>query len=293
MTGGGEAGRGWQAMIIPSRRANHPACGGQQRRLWAGALAAALTAACAHTVPLGRTVPDPFVRTVTLYGHPLALHLSTLGGRHEPLLVYATGDGGWRGYDLDMYRHLVSWGYPVAGFSAPEYIKYLRGEDETTTPVRLATDYKLIVELAKRELRLPPDTPVILVGVSRGAGLSVVAAGQRLLQSELAGVLAVALTREEEHVRFRRMHHPPSSSSASLDLQTYEYLPNLDIVPLDVIQSTNDSYLPAAEARELFGRDTDHRRLIAIESRNHSFTDAREELYAAMEQSLQWLRRSH
>src|SRR5204863_7896175 len=132
-------------------------------------------------------------------------------------------------------------GCPVAGFSAPEYIKYLRGEDATTTPVRLATDYMLVVELARRELRLADDTPVILVGVSRGAGLSVVAAGQRLLQPELAGVLAVALTKEEEHVRFRRLRHPPNSTGASLDLQTYEYLPNLDVVPLEVIQSTNDN----------------------------------------------------
>jgi len=255
----------------------------------AAALLAVAAAACAHAVPLRRPVPAPFVRTVTLYGHPLELHLATLGSGHEPLLVFATGDGGWRGYDLDMYRHLVSWGYPVAGFSAPEYIKYLRGEDETTTPVRLATDYMLIVELARRELRLGADTPVILVGVSRGAGLAVVAAGQRLLQPALAGVLAVALTKEEEHVRFFRRHFS-TATRESLMLQTYEYLPNLDAVPLEVIQSTNDNYVTAAEARELFGRDTEHRRLVPIESKNHSFSDAREELYAAMEQSLQWLR---
>jgi predicted alpha/beta hydrolase family esterase len=261
-----------------------------RRRLLAAASVAGLTAACAHAVPLGRPVPEPFVRSVTLYGHPLELHLSTLANTHEPLLVFATGDGGWRGYDLDMYRHLVSWGYPVAGFSAPEYIKYLRGEDATTTPVRLATDYMLIVEVARRELHLRADTPVILVGVSRGAGLSVVAAGQRLLQPELAGVLAVALTKEEEHVRFRR-RRSSNASGESLMLQTYEYLPNLDVVPLEVIQSTNDNYVTAAEARELFGRDTDHRRLVAVESKNHSFSDAREQLYAAMEQSLEWLRR--
>lgn len=255
----------------------------------AAAIVVIVSGACAHSIPLRRAVPAPLVRTITLYGHPLELHLSTLATGHVPLLVFATGDGGWRGYDLDAYRHLVSWGYPVAGFSAPEYIKYLRGEDETTTPVRLATDYMLIVELARRELRLPGDTPAILVGISRGAGLSVVAAGQRLLQPELAGVLAVALTREEEHVRFRR--RSSNASGPSLMLQTYQYLPNLDAVPLEVIQSTNDDYVTATQARELFGHDSEHRRLVAIDSKNHSFSDAREELYAAMEQSLEWLRR--
>jgi fermentation-respiration switch protein FrsA (DUF1100 family) len=61
-------------------------------------------------------------------------------------------------------------------------------------------------------------------------------------------------------------------------------------VPIEVIQSTNDRYLPAAQARELFGADNDRRRLVAIDSRNHSFSDARDELYDAMEQSLLWLR---
>jgi fermentation-respiration switch protein FrsA (DUF1100 family) len=147
------------------------------------------------------------------------------------------------------------------------------------------------VEVAKRELRLQPDTPVILVGISRGAGLSVVAAGQQVMRRALAGVLAVALTREEEHVRFWRFRRAPGTTAASLMVQTYEYLPNLGPVPIEVIQSTNDNYLPAADARELFGADNARRRLIAIESRNHSFSDAREELYHAMEQSLVWLTR--
>jgi predicted alpha/beta hydrolase family esterase len=244
---------------------------------------------CAHTAPLRRALPRPLMRTVTLYGHPLTLHL-TSGAEGQPLLVFATGDGGWRGTDLDTYRHLASWAYPVVGFSAPEYIKYLRGEDETTTPFRLATDYALIVELAKRELNIAPATPVILVGVSRGAGLSVVAAGQRVLRDELAGVLAVALTKEEEHVRFRRLRRATGASAASMMLQTYEYLPNLASVPIEVIQSTNDRYLPADRARVLFGADTDRRRFVAIDSRNHSFGGARDRLYDAMERSLAWIR---
>jgi hypothetical protein len=50
-------------------------------------------------------------------------------------------------------------------------------------------------------------------------------------------------------------------------------------------------YVSAVEARTLFGPDTDLRRLYAIQSRNHSFSDARAELYAAMRASLVWLTR--
>ncbi len=56
-----------------------------------------------------------------------------------------------------------------------------------------------------------------------------------------------------------------------------------------VIQSTNDEYVTAADARRLLGPDARARRLQAIEARNHSFTDARDALYEAVTQSLLWV----
>ena len=69
----------------------------------------------------------------------------------------------------------------------------------------------------------------------------------------------------------------------------YAYIPQLGDLPLSVIQSTHDDYLPARDARSLFGPDTDDRRFLAIESSNHSFTDARESLYEAIQSSLRWI----
>ena len=69
-------------------------------------------------------------------------------------------------------------------------------------------------------------------------------------------------------------------------VQVYDYLPLLGTLPLTVIQSTNDRYLSAAAARELFGNDTAQRRLVAIPARNHSFAGAREGLYDAMKAAL-------
>jgi len=179
-------------------------------------------------------------------------------------------------------RDIAATGHPVLTVELPDLKRYA-----ITTRT---TD--MIEDAASWMLRTPEfrgaDDRIGILGISFGGGLSVVAAGQPLLQPELAGVLAVALTKEEEHVRFRRRRSSNATGEA-LMLQTYDYLPNLKVVPIDVIQSTNDGYLPAAQARELFGPDTERRRLIAIESGNHSFSDAREELYAAMEQSLQWL----
>ena len=247
--------------------------------------------------PLTPDAPVQFERSIVFYGHPLVVHLvrpCALDAAH-PLLLYATGDGGWRGKDLDTFRHLARWGYPLAGFSAPDYLKHLGDESDTTTPARLAEDYGQLIAVTKDALGLPADTPTVLVGVSRGADLSVVAAGQRRLQPGLAGVLAVALTREEEYVRHRRFRFRRRPTPAEVQaqemvmVQLYEYLPQLGSLPISVIQSTNDNYLPADQARVLFGPDSTYRQFHSIAARDHSFGGARDEMYAEMKSSLTWI----
>jgi len=253
------------------------------RRVVIGVVVAVFAAGCVQRIPESRPALLQVTRGITLNGVSLTLHLvrpvvTTLG---RPLLIYTTGDGGWRGKDLDLFRHLITFGYPTAGFSAPEYVKHLRGDQETTTPSLLARDFAAIIDSAKSELSLPATTPVILVGVSRGAGLSVVAAGQPPLREALDGVVVMALTKEEEHVRWRRRRQ-------STELEIYDYLPRLDL-PVAVIQSTRDNYLPADQARTLFGSDTDRRQFHAIDARNHSFAGARPLLYETLRSSIDWV----
>lgn len=239
------------------------------------AAAVLLLTACAPHVRLGPAVLAPD-RDLVLHGHPLRLHFANphpAAGR--PLLVFATGDGGWHRKDLDAWRHLASWGYPIVGFDARDYVTHL-GDASTTTPAHLAADYLQIIDAARQWLNDGRDYPVILVGVSRGAGLSVVAAGQHAIGSQISGVLAVALTREEEYVE---------------TADVYDYLRRLHDLPLAVVQSTRDAYLPAAAARELFGPDRAHRRFQAVEARDHSFAGAREDLYRAMAGALEWIDR--
>jgi hypothetical protein len=263
---------------------------------WLAVLAIFSAGACVH--PLARHSPQKpveFESTLTLYDHPLDVHLARPAQLQPgtPLLFYATGDGGWRGKDFDTYRRLIRWGYPVAGFSAPSYLSHLGFVSDTTTPARLARDYQHLIEFAKQVLNLPASTRTVLIGVSRGAGLAVVAAGRPELNVDLAGVLAVALTKEEEFVRQYQVK--PGLTPADMptrelvEFQTYKYLDRLRAVPLVVIQSTGDNYLPAASARKLFGPDTDLRRFVSVQSRDHSFAGAREALYSQMADALTWM----
>ena len=218
-------------------------------------------------------------------GHRLELHFANATvPEPRPLVVFATGDGGMHRKDLDMYGRLAAWGYPLVGFDARDYVKHL-GPSETTTPERLAQDYRQIIAAAHEALHLEPGRRVVLVGVSRGAGLSVVAAGE--LRDVVSGVVAVALTREEEYVRWYRRLRVLPRRAVMVDVE--EYLPQLGDMALAVVQSTRDKYLRAADARVLLGPDGPRRWLQEVDARNHSFGGARDPMYQALHRAIRWI----
>jgi hypothetical protein len=250
--------------------------------------------ACTYRVPVvGQNRHGERILPITLYQRPLELWLFQPDPlpKGNVLVVYATSDGGWRSLDTEIFRQICQWGYPAVGFSSSNYLKNLGFVSDTTTPRRLVRDFESIIEFAEQQLELPQNNRIVLVGMSRGAGLSVVAAGQSELRHTLAGVLAIALTKEEEHVvPYRKTHGVPRGSQPGREklaiIKTYDYLPRLAGVPLTVLQSTHDKYLSADAARELFGPDTDTRKLVAINATSHTFSGGRETLYQWVKSTL-------
>src|SRR5512141_2920142 len=107
---------------------------------------AGLAAGCSAFVRLH--VPDANLSDVLvpLHGHDLKIRLcmpdAPRDDRHV-LLVYATGDAGWFGKDLAIFKQIAQWGYPAAGFSAREYVHHI-GPDPLR-PGQVATDFEEII----------------------------------------------------------------------------------------------------------------------------------------------------
>jgi hypothetical protein len=224
---------------------------------------------------------------VRLHEHELTVHLSAGGRVDSPLVVYATGDEGWWGKDKELFNIIAGWGYLMAAFSARDYVGHLGPGSDVEQPSQVADDYLAMITEARRALNLVSSVKVILVGKSRGAGIEVAAAVAPLLQSSLQGIVAIGLTKEEEHVKWREPSAPATSPLAML--LTYQVLPQIGTVPLEVIQSTRDGYIPSAAARVLFGPDTRVRRFCGIESADHNFSDALPVMYEELQRSLEWV----
>jgi pimeloyl-ACP methyl ester carboxylesterase len=228
----------------------------------------------------------PFTEAaITLVRDPLDIRLiRPANGATKPFLIlFATGDGGWRRLDSEVVAQISEQGYTVAGFNASRYLKTMSIASDTTTPAKLASDFDRIIRFAKESMKLPPETPVILVGISRGAGLASIAAGQSLLRKQVAGLIAIALADVEEHVLHRRRRDFRTEWVA---VETYQHLRRLTGLRFEIIQSTHDKYTTADRARELLGDDTPLHHLHSVEASNHTFRDAVPALLLQLQKSL-------
>jgi fermentation-respiration switch protein FrsA (DUF1100 family) len=196
-----------------------------------------------------------------------------LGHPSRPLVLHLTGDSGRHGLDLQLFTAVRGWGYPVALLSSPAWIETL--PDGVATRAELARDLVLVARAAARAVGVPEDERVVLLGQSRGAGLVVEAAADDALRGGVYGVVALGLCPDEERVRGPEGGGRPYRDAALLAG-----------LPLEVIQSTRDHYMSAADARRAFGPDTGVRALHPIAAEGHTFVGGRDALLEQLRISL-------
>ncbi|MEO5820533.1 MAG: AcvB/VirJ family lysyl-phosphatidylglycerol hydrolase [Vicinamibacteraceae bacterium] len=245
-----------------------------------------------------------FSTTAWLHGKPLVLHLTAPAPATSPaesaapvaLVLYASGDGGWFGTAVQMFRALAAEGQPAVGLSSRAFLKIERPGQARLSPEQLRLDYRVILDRAREALALPPATPAILTGWSRGAAFAVLAAAARQTPPP-AGVIAIgladgenlAIDGPEDETDDETDPGRDSTPRASEPFAPYETLAHGVDIPAAVVQATGDRYLPARQARALFGPDGVRRRFFEVPGRNHRFDGAGRELVGALSQALQWI----
>jgi hypothetical protein len=247
----------------------------------------------------GRT----FTSRVMLHGQPLDLHLAVPDqpAPDAPLVLYASGDGGWFGAAVDMFKQIARAGYPVAGFSSRAFLKIQRPHGGLVNAAQLAADYNTIVGHARAALRLSETNRVVLTGWSRGAAFSVLAASEPSVRGQLAGIIAIGLATGENLMTVSdddatdddaTDDGQPGETSGPSRFDNYATIAQLGPLSCAVIQASHDNYLPAADARRLFGPDTDRRRFYAIDAKNHRFSGGKTAFDAALLDALHWIARN-
>ncbi len=206
------------------------------------------------------------------------------------LLVFTTGDAGWWGTSGVIFEHLAEAGYSIAGFSAPEILKPIKNSGNGVTTARAAKALDEMYAHVRKHLGEPDSAKIIVVGFSRGATAVAFTAVHPELKDDIAGAVAIALTRETDYLRVPEHERGPNIQVDDKDrLQIYPALKLLGSTRLAVIQSTNDKYVPSAESRQLLGPDTATLRLYQVEARDHGFRGGRDVLFKDLDEAMGWL----
>src|SRR6185436_13167121 len=148
-------------------------------------------------------------------------------------------------------------------------------------------DYKTLVDFAAAGSSTKP----ILVGVSEGAGLSVLAAGDSRIKSSIGGVICLGLTDANElgwrwrDAAIYLTHGVPNEPTFSAAAVIQRVAP----LPIAFIQSTTDEYVSMDEARRIYGAAGEPKRLWMVPARDHRFSDNPAALDQRLEEALDWL----
>ncbi len=219
----------------------------------------------------------------------LAVYDPAAGSPSRPFQIIVTsGDLGWIGLSVDVAEHARSLGFRTIGFNARAYLSSFTSRSEHLDERDIPADYQALIAWARSDPAYPKD--VVLVGVSEGAGLSVLGLGQSREVSGCRGVIALGMP-VTTSLGWHWTDFPmwiTKKDPREPQAETRQFLPDLN-VPLVMIHSSKDEWDSIDHARDLYGLYRGPKRFIAVDAANHRFSDKIPEVMDHLSQSLQWL----
>lgn len=244
----------------------------------------AVASLLAMATSFAASVPE-VTDTVLLRGKPQTVHL--YGTRGKPPVIVTSGDGGWMHLGPHVAEKLAASGFFVVGFDARAYLESFTSGTTTLKPADEPHDYKVLADYAARGATRKP----ILIGVSEGAGLSVLAATDPATQAAIAGVIGLGLPDMNElGFRLKDMliyitHGNPDEPMFS----TQAIVTKVSPLPLAAIHSTKDEFVPIAEVQRVMNAAKAPKQLWIIKASDHRFSDNLGEFDQRLLEAIAWV----
>ena len=197
-------------------------------------------------------------------------------------MIFAPGDGGWGGAAIEFAKTIATWGRDVYGIDTKQYLTAFTGRT-VLSEEEIAGDMRRIAEAVS------PDGKLILAGWSEGAGLVVLAAARD--KGRYAGVVTMGLL--DRNVRaWRWQDNLTRITRTQPNEPTFSALREIGGVaplPLAMIQSTADEYVPMEESKRLFAAAKEPKKYAEVRAQNHRFDGGRPEFYRQLKAMLEWI----
>ena len=182
-----------------------------------------------------------------------------------------------------MAESISAMGYEVYGFDTKAYLEEFSKDGVRLTQSQMGEDLRYISQHVRR--------PVILVGWSQGAAMSVAAVVGIAVRGDIRGVITLGLPetaflgwdwKASLAIIARREPDQPKFLIEPL-------LSNRSATPLWMIHGTDDEYTTTALSQRMFQSAQEPKRFYEIPGANHRFDAHREELNQALKKGLAWV----
>jgi uncharacterized protein len=244
------------------------------------ACATALIFSLAAPVALAQSV-----ETVTIRGKAQSVRVYGVRGR-TPVVV-SSGDGGWMHLGPHVAEVLAAHGFFVVGFDVKAYLSSFTSGKTTLKPEDVPGDYRILIGFAARGSTQRP----VLVGVSEGAGLSVLAAADDATKSVISGVIGLGLPDLNE-LGWRWTDSAIYITHANPDEPMFsaaKVIGRVSPLPLVAIHSTQDEFVPLDEIRRVMAAAGEPKQLWIVKASNHRFSDNVAEFDRRLLEALAWV----
>jgi fermentation-respiration switch protein FrsA (DUF1100 family) len=221
------------------------------------------------------------VEVVSLRGVAQTLHLY---GGGDKVAIVTSGDGGWTHLGPEVAELLAEQGYRVVGFDAKAYLSSFTSKSGPLQMGDVPRDYEALADHAG-------SARPLLVGVSEGAGLSVLAAASPAVRARIAGVVALGLPdRNELAWRFRdSLIYLTKKTPDEPTFSVRDVVSRVAPAPLAAIHSRGDEFVPVPEVQGILEQARDPKRLWLVDADDHRFSGARPPLRQALLEAIAWI----
>jgi len=224
-----------------------------------------------------------------LRGRLMALTVYRPAGVAKGTVIMASGDVGWVGLAASRAQELASDGYLAVGVNVREYLSTFTSKAGHLQPQDIQRDFGELARFLRPKGLLAP--PVVVSGVSEGAGIVVVAAAAVENREWISGVITMGLPQLSE-IAWRWSDFTSWITKKDADepsVRATDYLAAIAPIPLVMIQSTKDEYVPEADYRAMERTAREPKRQVLIAASNHRFTDRMGDLRLAYADGLNWI----
>ena len=237
-------------------------------------------------LPLAAGAASPVAETLTIRGQEQSLRV--YGKRGSPAAVVASGDGGWNHLGPYVAQFLSSQGYCVVGFDSKAYLSSFTTGATTLGTTDVPGDFAALLDYASKGAGSAP----VLVGVSEGAALAVLAASNDATKSKLAGVIVLGMPDQAElGWRFRDSVIYITKGVPNEPLfSTAEVIARVAPLPLVAIHSSRDEFTSVDEIKRVMSRALEPKQLWLIEADNHRFSGKEQDLNRKLLDSIAWVK---